>query len=132
MCMCLRVCVGGGWLGRLYKMSSTLTQGITTCHGTLMWTKLEILYLFWVVFSFLIRFYNLCPYDKVTLVMSDSLLPYGLQPARLLCPWGLSRQEYWSGLLCPPPGDLSYLGIEPRSPALQAASLPLAPLGKPH
>ena len=28
---------------------------------------------------------------------------------------GLSRQEYWSGLLCPPPGALSYLGIEPVS-----------------
>ena len=29
------------------------------------------------------------------------------------------RQEYWSGLPCPPPGDLPYLGIEPMSPALQ-------------
>ena len=27
----------------------------------------------------------------------------GLKPARLLCPWGFSRQEYWSGLPCPPP-----------------------------
>ena len=32
---------------------------------------------------------------------------------------GFSRQEYWSGLPCPPPGDLPYPGIEPRSPALQ-------------
>ena len=31
-----------------------------------------------------------------------------------------SRQEYWSGLLCPPPGHLPDPGIEPRSPALQA------------
>ena len=29
-----------------------------------------------------------------------------------------SRQEYWSGLLCPPTGDLSDEGIEPASPAL--------------
>ena len=29
---------------------------------------------------------------------------------------GFSGQEYWSGLLCPPPGDLSNLGIEPASP----------------
>ena len=36
---------------------------------------------------------------------------------------GFSRQEYWSGLPCPPPGDLSYPGIKPRSPALQADSL---------
>ena len=36
----------------------------------------------------------------------------------------LSRQEYWSGLLFPPPGDLPDPGIKPRSPALQANSLP--------
>ena len=31
-------------------------------------------------------------------VASNSLQPYGLQPTRLLCPWGFSRQEYWGGL----------------------------------
>ena len=31
------------------------------------------------------------------------LRPHGLQPARLLCPWGFSRQEYWSGLPFIPP-----------------------------
>ena len=30
-------------------------------------------------------------------------------------PWGFSRQEYWSGLLCPPPGDLPDPGIETMS-----------------
>ena len=29
---------------------------------------------------------------------------------------GFSRQEYWRGLLCPPPGDIPDLGIEPASP----------------
>ena len=46
---------------------------------------------------------------------------------------GFSRQEYWSGLPCPSPGDLPNPGIEPvslKSPALQAGSLPLAPPGK--
>ena len=46
-----------------------------------------------------------------------------------------SRQEYWSGLLCPPLGDLPNPGIEPMSPvspALQADSLPIEPSGKPH
>jgi len=33
---------------------------------------------------------------------------------------GILQEEYWSGLPCPPPGDLSDSGIEPRSPALQA------------
>ena len=52
-------------------------------------------------------------------VMSDSLQPHGLQPTRLLCPWGFSRQEYWSRLPCPPPANLPNPGIEPKSPALQ-------------
>ena len=33
---------------------------------------------------------------------------------------GFSRQEYWSGLTCPPPGDLPDPGIEPRSPGYPA------------
>ena len=36
---------------------------------------------------------------------------------------GFSKQEHWSGLPCPPPGDLPNPGMEPRSPALQADSL---------
>ena len=36
---------------------------------------------------------------------------------RHFCPWGFSRQEYWSGLSCPPPGDLPDPVIEPRSPS---------------
>ena len=64
-------------------------------------------------------------------VVSDSLRPHGLQPSRLLCPWGLSRQEYWSGLPCPPPGDRPNPGIKPRSLTLKADSLPSEPSGKP-
>ena len=54
-------------------------------------------------------------------VGSNSLQPHGLQPTRL----GFSRQEYWNGLPCRPPG------IKPRSPVLQADSLPIEPPGKP-
>ena len=36
---------------------------------------------------------------------------------------GFSRQEYWSGLPFPSPGDLPDPGIEPESPALQSDSL---------
>ena len=43
---------------------------------------------------------------------------------------GFSRQEYWSGMPFPSPGDLPNAGIEPRSPALQADSLPAEPQGK--
>ena len=40
-----------------------------------------------------------------------------------------SRQEYWSGLPYPSPGDLPNLGIKSRSPALQADALPSEPPG---
>ena len=41
---------------------------------------------------------------------------------------GFFRQEYWSGLLFPSPGDLPDPGTEPRSPALQAEALTSEPL----
>ena len=43
---------------------------------------------------------------------------------------GFSRQEYWSGLPCPSPGDLHSAGIKLRFPALLADSLPSEPPGK--
>jgi len=47
---------------------------------------------------------------------------------------GFSRHAYWSGLPCPPPGDLPNPGIEPASPvapALQASPLSLSHQGSP-
>ena len=44
---------------------------------------------------------------------------------------GFSRQEYWSGLPFPSPGDLRNPGIKPTSPALQAEALTSEPAGKP-
>ena len=47
---------------------------------------------------------------------------------------GLSRQEYWSGLPWPPPGDLPNPGIKPtslKSPELQVDSLPVSHWGSP-
>ena len=43
---------------------------------------------------------------------------------------GFSRQEYWSGLPVPSPGDLPDPGTKPRSPALRADSLTSEPSGK--
>ena len=61
--------------------------------------------------------------------------------SRVTAPWTVahqaplsmefSRQEYWSGLPFPLPGDLPDAGIEPRSPALQADSLQSNQRGKP-
>ena len=44
---------------------------------------------------------------------------------------GFSRQGYWSGLPFPSPGNLPSPGIKPRSPTLQADSLPFELPGKP-
>ena len=67
-----------------------------------------------------ITLYHTSHYNRKCLpaysVASGSLQHHGLQPARLLCPWGFPRQEYWSGLPCPPPGDLPNPGIKPGLP----------------
>ena len=63
--------------------------------------------------------------------VSYSLWPHGLQSTRLFFSWGFSRQEHWSGLPCPPPGNLPNPGIRPRSSSLQVDSLPTEPPGKP-
>ena len=59
-------------------------------------------------------------HSEICSVVSDSLWLHGF-----------SGPEYWSGLPCPPPGDLPNPGIKARSPALQADSLPSEPPGKP-
>ena len=51
-------------------------------------------------------------------VVSDSLQPHGLVAQQAPLFMGFSRQEYWSGLPFPYPGDLPNPGIEPQSPAL--------------
>ena len=51
-------------------------------------------------------------------------------PCQASLSMGFSRPEYWNGLPFPSPGDLSKPGIEPRSTALQADSLPAELPGK--
>ena len=68
-----------------------------------------------------------CIIFRTLCTLSDSM---DCSPARLLCPWGFSRQEYCSGLPCPPPGDLLNTGIELGSPELQEESLLSEPQGK--
>ena len=45
---------------------------------------------------------------------------------------GFSRQEYWSGLPCPPPGNLLDPGIKPASPALAGGFFTAEPQEKPQ
>ena len=64
--------------------------------------------------------------------LAKSLFKKALKVKVLVAPLFMefSRQEYWSGLPFPSPGDLPNLGIKPRSPALQADSLLSEPPGK--
>ena len=68
-------------------------------------------------------------------VVSDSIVSDSLRPWTAACQAplsiGFSRQEYWSGLPFPSPGDLPNPGIKARSPALQADSLRSEPPEKP-
>ena len=59
---------------------------------------------------------------SVASVVSNSSQHCGLCPLSM----GFSRQEYWSGFPCSPPGDPLNPGIKPLSPALQVDSLPLS------
>ena len=63
-------------------------------------------------------------------VMSNSATPWTVAHQVLLS-MEFSKQEYWSGLQCPPPGHLLNPRIKPRSPALHVDSLLSEPPGKP-
>ena len=71
------------------------------------------------------RLYNLVKNESESRsVMSNSLRPHGQQSVEF------SRPQYWSGQPFPSLGNLPNPGIEPRSPALQADSLPVEPQEK--
>ena len=65
--------------------------------------------------------------SHVRLFVTSWTLAYQAPPSM-----GFSRQEYWSGLPFPSPGDLPDPGIEPRSPTLEADALTSEPPGKPN
>ena len=65
-------------------------------------------------------------------VVSDSLRPHGTVARQAPPSMGFSRQEYWSGVPLPSPGDLPNPEIEPGSPAFQEDTLTYEPPGKPR
>ena len=73
------------------------------------------------------KHYRLLESEKA--VTQSCLILFDLCTVVLQAPpsMGVSRQEYWSGLPFPSPGDLPDPGIEPGSPALQGDSLPSEP-----
>ena len=62
--------------------------------------------------------------SRVRLFVTPWTVAYHASPSM-----GFSRQEYWSGLPFPSPGDLPNPGIEPGSPALEADTLTSEPQG---
>ena len=86
-------------------------------------------YFFWQLSLYLYYYFYFFVLSRS--VMSDSR-PHGLKPIRLLCPWGFSRQEYWSGWPCPPPRDLPNPGIEPSLPHCRWILYSLSHQGSPR
>ena len=112
---------------------------IINCHHSLV-DNFAISFKFLKTFTFVVispwlRLYCMWCISHL-LLFSHSIMPTSLRP-----PWtvalqaplsmGFSRQEYWSGLPFPSPGDLPDPGIKPVSPALQTDSLPLSHLRSP-
>ena len=74
-----------------------------------------------------------CPQNEVKLLSRVRLFATPWTVTHQAPPsMGFSRQEYWSGLPFPSPGDLPNPGVKVRSPGLQADSLLPEPPGKPQ
>ena len=119
----------------MIKHTHRKTQnGYDKTYSLLFWTKFYERQ----VFS---HAYDTSHYHTVSLYIYGGGLVAKSCPT-LVTPWtvtwqaplsmGFSRQEYWSGLPFPSPRDLPNPEIEPRSPALQADSLPIELQGKPY
>ena len=121
--------------------------------NSLIITSRPMIKLFWHVFNWVIQkgFLLLCLCNwilnwtsfilHISIIIPCVLCAQSLSHVWLFAtPWtvahqdplsmGFSRQEYYSGLPCPPPGDLLNLEIKPRSTKLQTDSFPSEPLGK--
>ena len=72
-----------------------------------------------------------CPLEKRKIKWSRSIVSNSLQPHGLCSPWNSPGQNTGERSQFPSSGDLPNPGIKPRSPALQADSLPPEPPGKP-
>ena len=103
------------------NFSGYITDFVILCINPHLVHKIDIYYICLqnsLLYTFLKKARDMMIRDLINIytvlscsVVSNSLRPHGLLPTRLLCPWGFSRQEYWSGLPCPPPGDLPNPGI---------------------
>ena len=117
------------WLKRMFRGTRIqFGQGESLCGCVYVITKvihaspLEPISLNSLVYS--LPYVSVKSLSRVRLFATPWTVAYQAPPSM-----GFSRQEYWSGLPFPSPGDLPNPGIEPRSPALQV-TLPSEPPGK--
>ena len=78
-----------------------------------------------------IKYLKTYPESVTCSIVSDSFVTPWTVASQALLSMEFSRQEYWSGLPFPSPGDLPNPGMELGSPALYADYLPSKPPGKP-
>ena len=81
--------------------------------------------------KFTLFFWILCPLIVIKRCILEFFTPCDPMDCSCQAPlsMGFPRQEYWSGLPFPSPGDIPNPGIKTLSPALQVGSLPLSHLG---
>ena len=113
-----------------FKSCQGLPTALKIHFHTLDWKAvyIRVLVYFFLYFMSYSNLFLFC--SLVTSCVQLFCDPHGLQPARFLCPWDSSRQEYWSGLSLPSPGDLPNSGIKPMSPALASRLFTIEPPGK--
>ena len=112
--------------GSSYDSESRTWVKIKECLNQIFgWFSLDFLLPFFVKYSFLIcKSLNKLLFSHY--VLSDSFVTPWTVAHQASLPMGFPRQEYWSGLPFPSPGDLPDPGIEPRYPVWQVDALPLS------
>ena len=103
-------------------------------NGRGVWGKIDTCIYVWLsLFSVRLKLSQHCLLTGYACVLSCVLLFATLWTVTCPAPlsMGFSRQEYWSGLPFPPPGDLPDPGFEPASPTFAGRYFTAEPLGKP-
>ena len=101
-------------------------MGLSSCRRTS--SGLLLILHYGELYNYFIICHNISEVPQSSLILCNPVDCIARQVPRSM---GFSRQEYWSGLPCPSPGDLPYPGIEPWSLSLQADLLLSEPPGKP-
>ena len=122
---------------KLYMFQQSINNDLLKLKGIIHivineYKKLKLFKESWNLKNFLKRYWSVCILSHFSHIRLFATLWTVACQAPLSM--GFSRQEYWSGLLWPPPGYIPDPGIEPISlvsPALQAGFYPLIHLGNP-